>query len=314
MLRIEDLAKIKKPIVWSLHDMWAFTGGCHYDEFCGAYKNRCGNCKLLNFKKPYDLSRWIWNRKNRVLSNINNLTIIGLSKWLANCAKESALFKDKSIINLPNPLDTTLFKPIDKKTAREILNLPQNKKLILFGAINPLGYPRKGFKELKEALNKLKGENVELVVFGSSKPKSPPNFKYKTHYLGHLYDDSSLCILYNAVDVIVVPSLQENLSNTIMECLSCGTPAVAFDIGGNSDMIEHKNNGYLAKPSDTSDLAYGIEWVINHKNYDKLCEDVRKKEKKNLDQTVVVEQYIKLYKKILNEKYSCQVSSRYKPI
>ena len=301
MLRIEDLVKIRKPIVWSLHDMWAFTGGCHYDEFCGAYKNRCGNCKILNSNKSYDLSTWIWNRKRKVFLDIKNLTIIGLSKWLVNSARESALLKNNKVINLPNPLDTNLFKTINKKIAREILSLPQNKKLILFGAINPLGDPRKGFKELKEALDKLKETNIELVVFGSSLPKSPPKFKYKTHYLGQLEDDVSLVVLYNAANVTVVPSLQENLSNTIMESLSCGTPVVAFDVGGNSDMIDHKINGYLAKPFDIVDLANGIEWVLNHPNYEKLCQNAREKVVKCFDSRIIAKKYIELYKEILTK-------------
>ena len=303
MIRIEDLAKIKKPIVWSLHDMWVFTGGCHYDEECRRYLNYCGNCKILNSKKENDLSKKIFNRKRIVFEKIENLTIIGLSSWLNECSKNSALLKDKRHINLPNPIDINIFKPFNKAKSRELWGLPKDKKLVLFGAMNATGDPRKGFKELSEALNILKGENIEFVVFGSSEPKNPPKFKFKIHYVGHLYDDISLVTLYNVCDVTVVPSLQENLSNTIMESLSCGTPVVAFNVGGNSDMIEHKINGYLATPFDPSDLAKGIEWVLglSEKEYQTLSQNAREKVLGEFDSRVVARKYIELYEEILNK-------------
>ncbi|MFN3533342.1 MAG: glycosyltransferase family 4 protein [Candidatus Brocadia sp.] len=308
MMRIEDIAKIKAPIVWSLHDMWAFTGGCHYDEECGGYEKKCGICKVLGSKKENDLSRKIWHRKEKIFSKIPNMTVVGLSKWLAECAQKSTLFRDKKVVNLPNPINTNAFKPFDKDNARELWSLPKNKKLVLFGAVNSTGDLRKGFKELSAALRKIECSDFELVVFGSTQPQNPPDFGFKTHYLGHLHDDISLVTLYSAVDVVVVPSLQENLSNTIMESLSCGTPVVAFDIGGNSDMIEHKMNGYLAKPFDTDDLANGIYWVLNTTNYDKLCQNAQEKVIKDFDSRVVAKKYVDLYQEVIKcKKPSLQV-------
>lgn len=301
MIKIEDLSKIKAPIVWSLHDMWAFTGGCHYDENCGAYKNNCGNCKVLGSDKDNDLSRKIFRRKQKTFSKINSLTIIGLSRWLEKCARESSLFKNRKILNLPNPIDTNIFKITDKYIARKILNLPNDKKLILCGAMNIADDPRKGFDKLGEALEKVKSGNTELVVFGSNKPQNIPKLKYKIHWMGH-QDDLSLQILYCACDVTVMPSLQENLSNIIMESLSCATPVVGFDVGGNSDMIIHKKNGYLAKPFNIIDLADGIEWVINYNNYDELCRNARNKVMEEFDSKIVVKKYVNLYKKILREQ------------
>jgi len=303
MLKIEDLSKIKAPIVWSLHDMWAFTGGCHYDELCKGYLQECGNCKVLGSSKENDLSKKIFYRKEQTYSKISNITIIGLSKWLNECSKNSTLLKNKKHIHLPNPIDTKIFKPFDKKLSRKLWNLPDDKKLVLFGAMGATSDPRKGFQELSKALNKLdKNNNMELVVFGSSKPENEPDFRFKVHYLGNLHDDVSLVTLYSAVDVMVVPSLQENLSNAIMESLSCETPVVGFDIGGNSDMIEHQINGYLAKAFDTKDLAAGIEWIVLNKNYDQLCQNAREKVLKSFDSKVVAQQYIKLYKEVLDEK------------
>lgn len=299
IMRIEDLAKINAPIVWSLHDMWAFTGGCHYDEDCGKYNNACGACPVLGSNKPNDLSAKVWQRKQTSFPKHSNLTIIGLSQWLANAAKASSLFNNTPVVNLPNPIDTTIFAPFAKQQARELFNLPQDKKLVLFGAMGATSDPRKGFNELSQALEQLDSDNTELVVFGSSQPKTPQGFKQKAHYLGHLHDDVSLRVLYSAADVMVVPSLQENLSNAIMESLACGTPVVGFHIGGNSDLIEHQRTGYLAQPYCVKSLADGIEWVLNTPNYNELCQNARKKVLKEFDSQVVAGKYMELYQQVV---------------
>jgi len=304
MLKIEDLAKIDKPLVWSLHDMWAFTGGCHYDEGCTGYMQQCGSCQVLGSTKTNDLSRKVYKRKEKNYSKIPDLTIAGLSRWLMGCSQNSTLLKTRKHINLPNPIDTNKYKPFPKKEARELWSLPQDKKLILFGAMNATGDKRKGFKELSDALHKIKNDTVKLVVFGSSEPQDAPDFGFKTYYVGQLNDDVSLVTLYSAVDVMVVPSLQENLSNAIMESQSCGTPVVAFGIGGNGDMIEHERNGYLAKPFDAQDLAKGIEWILklNENDYSELCQNARGKVIEEFDSRVVAQKYIELYREVLDEK------------
>lgn len=299
MIRVEDLAKINAPLVWSLHDMWAFTGGCHYDENCGGYKLACGNCKVLGSGEEVDLSRKVFNRKNKTFQRLSNLVIVGLSGWLEQCAKDSSLFRKQKIINLPNPINTNIFKPFDKKESRKLWSLPQDKKLVLFGAMGATSDPRKGFNELSKALKQLTNENIELVVFGGSKPIEVPDSKFKTHYIGQLQDDVSLVTLYSAVDVMVVPSIQENLSNAIMESLSCATPVVGFDVGGNADMVVHKQNGYLAIPFDTDDLAAGIDWVLTNPNYNDSCENARDKVVNSFDSQLVAQKYIELYEDIL---------------
>ncbi len=302
MMRFEDLAKVQAPIVWSLHDMWAFTGGCHYDQGCGRYAASCGRCVVLGSAKERDLSRKVFLRKQKALRRCTNMTINGLSGWLASCAQRSALFKDHRVVNLPNPIDTELFKPVDKDLARELLDLPQNKNIVLFGAMNATGDPRKGFPELSQALSMLQSPDIELVIFGSRKPLSPSDLGFPTHYLGHLSDDLTLKILYSAADVMVVPSLQENLSNAIMESLACGTPVVGFNIGGNSDMIEHKQNGYLATPHEPSDLANGIDWVLSSQDPLLLRRNSREKVVREFDSYTVARKYIDLYKQILEQK------------
>ena len=300
MIKIEDIAKIKAPVIWSLHDDWAFTGGCHIKWECEKYKNSCTTCPRLASSVVNDLSRKIFRRKQKIFNQKQDMTIIGLSSWLNECSKNSTLLKDKRHVNLPNPINIDIFKPFDKDKARELWSLPKDKKLILFGANSATGDINKGFNELSKALRKLSIKNIEFIVFGSSEPEKSQNFKFKTHYIGHIHDNISLVTLYSAVDVMIVPSLQENLSNAIMESMSCGTPVVGFDIGGNSDMIEHQKNGYLAKPFDTDDLKDGIEWILNNENYDELCQNAREKVLKEFDSIIVAKQYIKLYKEIIN--------------
>ena len=206
MLSISDIAAIKAPIVWSLHDMWAFTGGCHYDEECRAFEKVCGKCKVLGSNKPDDLSRKVLKKKLATYAEHPNLTVVGLSRWLAGCASKSTLFKNCQVVCLPNPIDTSVYSPLDKCTARDLLGLPMDKKLILFGAMNATSDPRKGYRELSEALMQLEGERVELVVFGSRKPEIQQDFKLKAHYLGQLRDDVTLRALYSACLLYTSPS------------------------------------------------------------------------------------------------------------
>lgn len=300
MLKIEDLKKIKAPIVWTLHDNWAFTGGCHIMWECEKYKDNCGACPRIGSKNENDLSRKTYNRKQKTFSQIKNMTVVGLSKWLNECSKNSSLLKEKQHVNLPNPIDTNIFKPFDKNKAKELWNLPKNKKLVLFGANSATSDINKGFKELKEALDNLEDNNIEFVVFGSSEPKKSQKFGFKTHYLGHLHDDVSLVTLYSAVDVMIVPSLQEAFGQTASEAMSCATPVVAFGHTGLLDIVDHKTNGYLAKPFDTKDLKDGIKWVLNNENYDELCTNARNKVFREFDSVFVSKKYIELYKDILN--------------
>lgn len=302
MLRIEDIAKIKAPIVWSLHDMWAFTGGEHNDEGANDYLASCGYCKVLGSNKANDLSRWVFKRKRKTYAKKSNMTIVGLSRWLNDCSKSSTLLKDKVHINLPNPIDTLVYRPLDKTIACDLLRLPQDKKLVLFGAMTATSDPNKGYKELSEALGSLNMDNAELVVFGSSAPKVSAGFNFKAHYLGQLYDDVTLRVLYSAADVMVVPSLQEAFGQTASESMACGTPVVAFGATGLLDIVDHKENGYLAKPYETSDLAAGIEWVLNAPNYEQLSANARNKVLRKFDSKVVAKQYIKLYQSVLEKE------------
>jgi len=302
-LKPKTLKHLNKPLIWTLHDMWPFTGGCHYDEGCNRYQESCGKCPILKSSKNNDLSRWIWRRKDKAWKNLD-ITIVTPSHWLADCAKNSSLFRDYRIEVITNGLDLNRFKPFDKRTAREILLLPQDKKLILFGAVNSTSDKRKGFQHLQSAMEKISknglGNNFEVVVFGSSEPINSLELGLKTHYLGYLPGDIALSLLYAAADVMVVPSTQENLANTVMETLSCGTPCIAFNIGGMPDMIEHKRTGYLAQPFDAEDLANGIVWIIeDEKRWQILSHQARQRVENEFAIESVAQRYAKLYMEIL---------------
>ena len=264
-IQIESLAKLKKPIVWTLHDMWAFTGGCHYSQECDRYQKSCGSCPQLASQKDRDLSRWVWGRKAKAWQNLN-LTLVSPSNWLADCAKASSIFSSYRTEVIPNGIDTTVYKPLDNFFAREVLGLPKDKLLILFGALSATSDKRKGFHLLQPALKILKGsdqaDSMELVIFGASEPKEPSDLAFKAHYMDTLKDDVSLALIYSAADVFVLPSIQDNLPNTILEALACGLPCVAFNIGGIPDMVQHHWNGVLAEPYSYEQLAEGINWII----------------------------------------------------
>ncbi|MFC6632502.1 glycosyltransferase family 4 protein [Microbulbifer taiwanensis] len=302
MIRIEDLKRIKAPIVWSLHDEWPFTGGCHYTQGCSQYTATCGKCPILNSEKERDVSYRVFKRKLNTYNEIKELTIIGLSKWLQGRASRSPLFDGRNIVNLPNPIDVNRFQSVEKNTARYLWNLPVNKRLVLFGAMNATGDPRKGYKQLKESLRCITSSKIELVIFGGKAPLREKWENLKSHYLGEIYNDGDLATLYSAADVLVVPSLEENLSNVIMEAMSCSLPVVAFDIGGNSDLIDHKTNGYLAKREEAKDLARGIEWVLENNENSKLSINSRIKVESYFDSRIVIRKYMQLYESVLKNK------------
>ena len=301
-MRIESLKNINKPIVWTLHDMWPFTGGCHYDNECGKYVDSCGACPVLGSSRKNDLSRSVWARKHKIWEGLN-LTVVATSEWLAECARKSSLFRNHRIEVIPNGINLERYKPIDKMISRRAYNLPEDKKLILFSSLSATTDKRKGFQFLKPALNELikEGEinNVELVIVGTSRPNFSLDLDIKTHFIPRLYDEISQVLLYSAADVTVLPSIQENLSNTVIESLACGTPVVAFNVGGMPDMIDHMYNGYLAKPYDVASLGSGIKWVLNNPNADMLSNNAREYTIKNYKIETVSERYFTLYQDIL---------------
>lgn len=300
LVSLEEIARFNRPVVWSMHDMNPFTGGCHYDNFCDRYRTTCGNCPVLHSNKQRDLSTWIQKRKRQVFSRTQNLTMIGLSRWIQQAAQESTILQGVPVMNLPNGIDTFQYKPVPKQVAKDILSIPPEKKVILFGAQFSNAEKRKGYRHLVKAMNGLMSKDVIVIVFGAKADTSETGVPVPVRFLGNLYDDLSLCIVYSAADVMVVPSEQENLANGIVESMACGTPVVAFNIGGNPDIIVHKENGYLANAFDANDLQNGIDWILNHPDYENFVKNVRKTIVERFDIAIVASQYATLYHEILN--------------
>ncbi len=297
---IRKLAGLGKKIVWTLHDMWAFTGGCHYSRGCEAYKANCGKCPYLGAKSTNDLSSRIWKKKSSVYVK-DVFSFVTCSQWLASIASQSALLSGFDIRPIPNPIDADIFKPIDKKIARENLGLAHDKFYILFASQN-LADERKGFRYLREALEILVQKNpdarnhIELVVFGKTKVDLQNLLPLKLHPLGSLSSLEQITMAYNAANLFVLPSLEDNLPNTVMESLSCGVPVAAFNTGGIPEMVDHGSNGFLATQRSADELAMGISKIIwNETPCNTLSENARRKVLDNYTFDRIAKKYIEVY-------------------
>ena len=295
-VRLEDLPT-DKPIVWTLHDSWPFCGVCHYFLDCQAYTQSCGCCPQLGSNHPHDLSHQVWKQKKAILSKLD-LHIVCPSRWLAECARESSILKNADIRVIPNCIDTSVFCPQAKTKADTI------RPVMLFGAVNATKDRIKGFSELIEALNILDddGYEADLVVFGAEEQELKLSFTHiRVRFEGYVQDTTHLVRLYQSTDVMVVPSLTENLSCAIMEALSCGTPVCCFDIGGNRDMVKHQQNGYLAREKDISDLAFGICSCITHS--EAWGASARQWVMEHYSLEIVGKQYCQLYNQIASSHH-----------
>ena len=292
---IKRLVALGKPIVWTMHDMWPCTGICHYARDCQSFHQLCGACFYLDSHAAYDLSTRVYRKKQEIYEGAD-ISFVGCSKWIASLGRKSALLRGKRVLDIPNPIDRSLFRPADKKESREILSLPPDKKLVLFGALNVTD-ERKGVGYLFKALPLL-DQSVELVVFGQVKSDIRRLVPVPIHSLGYLSDEKKIVSLYNAVDLFVTSSLDDNLPNMIMESMACGTPCVGFRTGGIPEMIDHLVNGYVAEYADEADLAKGIEWVLGHPDKKELSDACLAKVRRCYAEDVVAKQYMNLYGEI----------------
>jgi glycosyltransferase involved in cell wall biosynthesis len=264
---IQQLSRIGKPIVWTMHDMWPFTGGCHYSMGCTRFIADCGKCPVLNSSTEPDLSTKVLKRKKQQFDT-RRISFITPSNWLKNEALKSSLLEKAVVECIPNPLDTDLFQPINKQEAREKLGYSKDKKLILFGAANPLD-TRKGLVYLTDALKIVEQQyadlagSIELVIFGSISSVSLEGLSFPVHYTGNITNDRQLAMIYAAADCFAIPSLQDNLPNTIAESMSCGTPCLGFNIGGIPDLVVHGENGYLVDTISAGAYAKGIYELLS---------------------------------------------------
>jgi len=305
-LSLADLLRIEKPIVWTLHDNWAFTGGCHVMWDCQRYTSGCGACPILGSDHLNDLSARLYRKKRLVYEKLN-ITFTCVSRWLEVCARTSGLTHDQHIVYLPNMIDCKHFSPGDQGRERERLAIAPDRKVILFGANAALRDVNKGYALLLSALESLSAdENIELVFFGEDSTLDHIG-GFPVRWMGHVADDAVLIALYRAADVMVVPSLQESFGQTALEAMACGTPVVAFAATGLLDIVDHRVNGYLAEPYVDCDIARGIEWVLKHPDRSALARAARVKAESCFDQRHVALQYLELYeRKLLDARKSCE--------
>jgi len=301
---VRELLRLNKPIVWTLHDQWAFTGGCHIGGYpttmnCDHYIHQCGNCPYLRKSHADDLSHRQWLTKKKLYdSGLFHFT--APSTWMQQSAQSAGLLQNHPVSHIPHPINTRVFKPQDQSQARQALGLPPDKKLILFGSAS-LTNQNKGFPHLYKALQMIRQEqqDIEVVIYGfaHTKPALPD---MSLHYLGMLKSDAELARCYAACDLLVIPSSVESFSLVTQEAHACGRPVVAFGVGGLTDLVEDDFNGYLVPYGDVAGLAESIRKVFSSFNhYQRLCENARQRSVERFDYEVIGKRYLALYESLL---------------
>ena len=268
-LSVKEIGNLKMPLVWRLNDQWPFCSSEHYYEPDNLFDDEEYVTGYRKNKKFLDLKQIIWlNKKN---SWKRKIYIIAPSNWIAKCASKSYLFKNQPIQVIPSAIDLNFWRPVNKDKARYKLNLPMNKKLLLFGAFEALSDFRKGgdlllksLAILSKKISKELRENIELIIFGAIRSEVEIKTDFKLKYVGKINNDEILKLYYSASDVFVLPSRKDNLPGTGIESHACGTPVVAFNVGGLPDIIDDKITGSLAEPFEPESLAQEINWVIEN--------------------------------------------------
>lgn len=302
MISIEDIAKITKPIVWTLHDSWVFCGAEHHPNFIENDRRYIEGYTSKNMPvrtRGGDICRRTWERKLKSWKN-QKFNFISPSIWLKERLQESYLFKNAECHVIPNIVPQSMFYKRSKESCREAIGLDRKKIIIGFGAADGITeqHSIKGGKLLIEALKKLTSiENVELLVFGSASAEFSNAIHMKTFYTGFIQSSQVLAAIYGALDVFVCPSIIENLPTTCIEAQLCGVPVTAFHVGGIPEVVEHKITGYLANPYDTGDLAKGMEFCFS--NNEKLSKAAEYSSRKKYDRQTIIKQHIELYEKVL---------------
>ena len=293
-----------KPVVWTMHDMWAFTGICHYSGDCLKYSNYCHNCPQLEHPSKKDLSYRVFQKKYGIQYSGRRIYYVACSRWLEQQARKSSILTGMMLTNIPNAIDTSVFCPADRKAMRDKLGLPQDKKLLLFGSMK-VSDKRKGVDYLASACQQIwkqfpaVGKNLGVVVFGKKDERLAQMFPFPIYEMNYIDDEKKLAEVYNAVDLFVTPSLQDNLPNTIVEAMACGIPCVGFNVGGIPQMIEHRHNGYIAGYKSAFDLANGILWGLTTIDYDSVSRNARLYAVETYSESVASAHYLKVYEEAL---------------
>lgn len=297
---VEKIIASGKPVVWTLHDMWPFTGVCHYAHDCDHYTEHCHDCSQLNSRKHRDMSFHVFERKSQLLQG-SRIQFVACSRWLGNMAGNSRLLGDRKIISIPNAININLFRPRSRGQAREALGLPQDKRLVLFSS-HTLADERKGFHYLKEAAKRLAVEhpewkdNLGIVLIGKDMENAMyRDIPFDVYPLNYISDEKRLVDVYNAVDIFAIPSLQDNLPNTVVEAMACGIPCIGFNVGGIPEMIDHLHNGYVAEYKNVHDFSEGIHWLLTEGDYEILSREASRKAVNTYGENSVAMKYIGIY-------------------
>jgi glycosyltransferase involved in cell wall biosynthesis len=305
MLSLKDIRKILrsgKPVVWTMHDMWPLTGICHHARECTKYRTACYECPFLYRCGTKDLSYRIFRRKEK-LYRTASITFVACSRWLEGLARKSALLIGQTVTSIPNPINTNLFRPGNRNVAREKLNLPKEMPLILFGSVK-IRDERKGIAYFIEACNLLVAKHPELkdkwgvVVFGHQSAHLENLLPFRVYALDYVSNEHDIVSIYTAVNLYTIPSLEDNLPNTIMEAMACGVPCVGFNVGGIPEMIDHLHNGYVARYKSAEDFANGIYWTLAGSEYAVLSEQAVRKVAGAYSERIVAKRYIEIYTKV----------------
>ena len=298
---IQGILRSGKPVVWTMHDIWPATAICHLTLGCRSFTSACKSCKLL--PKGSRLAQCVWRKKQRLLED-GNIYFVACSRWLEQEAKSSALLKGHKITSIPNPIDTHIYNNrCQKLEARQRLGLSADKKLILFVS-QRVTNPNKGMDYLSEACRQLEDvPHLGVVILGGHAEEVLGQIPFEAYPLGYVNDEHRIVDIYNAVDVFVLPSLSENLPNTIMEAMSCGVPCVGFRVGGIPEEIDHKQNGYVAEYRNAEDLARGIRWILTEADYGSLSQHAVQKVAQNYSQQSVALKYLDVYQQAMAFKH-----------
>ncbi|UKJ08252.1 glycosyltransferase [Solitalea lacus] len=293
---IKDLFKLNKPIVWTMHDCWTFTGGCHYFFSCDHFKKDCGKCQVLNSGKQNDLSNYIFKRKKKYYPKLN-IKFLAISNWMKEQAKLGTLLKNESVDVIPSGIDCNVYNSTTSLDLREKLNLKIDDTIVLMGAQH-LNSPFKGVQLSIDALNQYQDKKLKIITFGGGEIVLS-NPLHQIINFGFVSNPKEMADLYTVADVFLCTSVAEGFGMTVAEAQCCGTPAIAFEETGPSDIINHKVTGYLAKFKNVDDVVNGLSYCLNTK-FDRINIAIDSEKKFSIKNCAI--KYKLIYKEILSEE------------
>lgn len=261
LVDISEIESWGKPVVWTLRDMWGFTGGCHYAFTCRKFEEACGSCPVLQSNDESDISQQMHRKKINSFQASNTIQWVAISTWMKEQAEKSSILRGKKIELVFSGVDTKQFFLEDRTMARNVMSLPLNKKIILVGAGN-FKDEYKGYQYITAALNTMSAE-ILVITFGEGKIDSS-EIPQKVINLGIISDKRLLRAVYNSAEIFFAPSIAEAFGKTFAEAQLCGTPVVCFDKTGPADIIEHHQTGYLAEYRNSTDLKDGVDYILTN--------------------------------------------------